>query len=147
MGVLRKSMSVGLTGGLVGYRSASEKQGRRAKQVAKDTKRMAKQNEQMAKDAKRMVDAQVATAHAEQQYLRQQTEFAATQQEIAEGEAHRRWLEAQLVTCAHCRTSSPPGTNFCPQCGSPDVAYRGSEADGAKAERPGRSIPRHAVPG
>ncbi len=50
-------MSVGLTGGLVGYRSASEKQGRRAKQVAKDTKRMAKQNEQMAKDAKRMVDA------------------------------------------------------------------------------------------
>jgi hypothetical protein len=131
-------MSVGLTGGLVGYRSASEKAARQAKQAAKDTKQMAKQNQQMAKDTKRMADAQVATARAEQQYLRQQTEFVAAQQEIAEGEAHQRWLEAQPVTCAHCRTSSPPGTNFCPQCGSPDVTYRGSETDGAKSERSGR---------
>jgi hypothetical protein len=134
MGLLRKSISLGLTGGMVGYRSKSEKQARRAKQAAKYTK-------QMAAETKRMADTQAATAAAEQRYLRQQTKFVASQQEIAEGEAHQRWLAAQPVTCGYCRTSSPPGTNFCPRCGSPDVAYREPKADGApaKAERSGRS--------
>jgi hypothetical protein len=96
---------------------------------------MAKQNKQMAKDSRRMADAQVDAAAAEQQYLRQQTQFVASQQEIAEGEAHQRWVEAQPVTCAHCRTSSPPRTNFCPQCGSPDVAYREPQPNPVTAQQ------------
>jgi hypothetical protein len=123
MGLVRKSLSVGLTGGLVGYHSPNEK---RIKKMAKNSKAQTKLQEQVAA-------AQIGAANAQLQYLRDQQRHAGErerlemaamshQQQIVAMEAHQRWLAAQPVTCGYCRNISAAGAVRCGHCGSTDVA-------------------------
>jgi len=136
---------------------AAEAQAKAAERQAKAAKEAAKAQKKMADGQAKAVKAEAAAAKAEAARIaklataeqanlatqsriateRHQAEMAALQaqgeREAAEeerqaAEDHTRWLAMQPVTCRHCQAVSPAQTQFCPNCGSKDVAYVGALA-------------------
>lgn len=124
MALIRKVISLSLTGGAIGYRSAEEKQARRQKKLIS------------AQTAAAQAQAALVAQQAQLAVERQRAELAALaqEQELVKAEFQQRWLAQQPVKCAHCRTVSEPGTRLCPQCGSKDVAYSASISSAPSAQ-------------
>lgn len=137
MGKVRKSVSLGLTGGLVGYHSQQEKNAKAAKKTAAARAQFGYPSPGQPVYGQPVYVTPPAVSEAQAGLLRQQQQAIAQQQWLAQQqfnqqqrESYDRWLAAQPLTCAHCTTQSPAGTATCPECGSRDVAYRPPEPTG-----------------